>query len=154
MKNNIYKFYESKFKIFGLLLICVFLLFGSFLASQSIKPRERYIGYTGLAFFGVCLVMVIYKILSNKAFVEITPDYIKMYNFEKLFWADITGVQNVQIHNAKFFYFDVKDETKYKLTFWQKVNKMFGYSPFYISITTLSEKDLEELQKIIKQYVN
>lgn len=150
MKNDIYKFYESKLRIFGVLLICIFLLFGCFLATQSIEPYEKHVGYVGFIFFGICFIVGISKIFSNKAIVEITPTYIKMYNFEKVLWEDITEVQNIQIYSAKFFYFNVKDISKYKLTFWQKVNIWFGYSPFYISLKTLSKKDLEKLQRIIK----
>lgn len=153
MKNDIYKFYESKLRIFGVLLICAFLMFGGFLATQSIEPYEKHVGYVCFIFFGLCFIMGTSRIFSNKALVEVTPTYIKMYNFEKLLWKDVIGVQNVQIYNAKFLYFDIEDASKYKLTFWQKVNIRFGHSPFYISIVTLSKKDLKELQRIIKQHV-
>ena len=153
MQNDICKFYENKRRIFYVSIGRILLLFGSYLAAQSDNPREKLAGYAGLVFFGVCMITGISKILSNKAFIEITPTYIKMYNFEKLLWTDITGVQDVQISHTKFIYFDVKDTSKYRLTFWQKVNQKCGQSPFYISLVTLPEKDLNKLQQIIKQHV-
>lgn len=108
MKNDIYSFYESKFRIFCVLLGCILFLFGSYWLSQSVVSKEKIVGCLGLIFFGLCLIVAIFKITSNKTFIEVTPTYIKMYNFEKLLWTDITDVQNVQIHSARFFYFNVR----------------------------------------------
>ena len=152
MENDAYKFYERKSKIFWLLVACILLLLGSYFISKSVVPKERLAGYVGLVLFGMGLIAAIIKMLSNKAYVEITPTYIKIGNFEKLLWKDVTDAYIVQIRGAKLFYFSVADVAEYKLTFWQKVNYKLGYPPFYIPLSTFSADDLNKLQQLIKQY--
>ena len=72
-------------------------------------------------------------------------------NFEKLLWSDVTKAQEMKIKQSSFLYLDVKDVSKYKLTFWQKINLHSGFSPFYITLTALSQKDAEELRRILKE---
>ena len=155
MEHEIYKFYESKSKIFSRILGGIFMILVSYLMSQrAIVPEKKFIGYVGMICFGLASIVWIYKIISNPLAIEVTSTYIKILNFEKLLWSDITNIREFQIYSVKFLYFYVEDISKYKLTFGQKINKTFKHPPFYIALDVLSKEDLEKLQQLIRLYAD
>ena len=114
---------------------------------------ELWACYFGLFFFGLGIVKIFCKLFSGKAYVEITPTYIRIDNFDKVLWNDITGVTEFanSMTGQSLLGLEVKNVSKYKLTLWQKMNKAFKFSPFYISTMLLSKTDSEMLQDILEK---
>ena len=121
MDTGYYKFYEKKFKILLLLLCCVaFCVAGCFMIKDT-DSFYRLVGWVAIIFFGLCFIKLCLKLFSGKAYIEITPTYIQIDNFEKLPWTDIVGVRVFSMDGTKSCWLlDIKDVSKYKLTFLQK----------------------------------
>ena len=151
MDTGYYKFYEKKFKILLLLLACVVFCVGGYFMIKDTDSFYRLVGYATIIFFGLCFIMGSLKLCNNKAYIEITPTYIKIGNFEKCLWMDIVDITTS--YNGESVFLHVKDVSKYKLTFWQRVNLSHGSTPFYIALMTLSQEDKEELKRILKERI-
>ncbi len=154
MDTGYYKFYEKKFKILLLLLCCVaFCVAGCFMIKDT-DSFYRLVGWVAIIFFGLCFIKLCLKLFSGKAYIEITPTYIQIDNFEKLPWTDIVGVRVFSMDGTKSCWLlDIKDVSKYKLTFLQKINSAAGFTPFYITLSAISDKDKEELKRILKERI-
>jgi len=148
-----YRFYEDKLKLLVYFFGCILFVYIGFMLRQDEDISLSYI-YLGILFFGYGAIYILLKLYSNTPFMEITPSYIKMDNFDKLFWSDIYELaffQSVYYGiKVKFWYFKV-DISKYKLTLKQKLNLKCGFPPFYIYTKTLNEKDRETLKNILNK---
>ena len=154
MDTGYYKFYEKKFKILLLLFACVVFCVTGYFMIKGTDPFYKLVGYAGIIFFGLCFIKGSLKLFRGKAYIEITPTYIQIDNFEKLPWTDIVGVREFSMHGTKSCWLlDIKDVSKYKLTFLQKINSAAGFSPFYITLPAISDKDKKELKRILKERI-
>ena len=159
MDTGYYKFYEKKFKILLLLLSCVVFCVGDYFMIKDTDSFYRLVRWVAIIFFGLCFIKWCLKLFSGKAYIEITPTYIQIDNFEKIPWTDIVGVRvfSVQVFGMygtkSGWLLDVKDVSKYKLTFLQKINSAAVFSPFYIAFSAISDKDKEELKRILKERI-
>ena len=84
MDTGYYKFYEKKFKILLLLLSCVVFCVGGYFMIKDTDSFYRLVGWVGIIFFGLGFIKLCLKLFSGKAYIEITPTYIQIDNFEKL----------------------------------------------------------------------
>ena len=153
MDTGYYKFYEKKSKIFVFLLLCILFTAGcywGYIGDTDII--RKFFLVLVMPLFGFGSIVFFIKLLSNKPYIEITPDYIKIGGFDKCLWGDIIGITTSC--NKENFFLHVKDVSKYKLTFLQKVNSFHGSSPFYIASQAISEKDKEELKRILKERIS
>ena len=154
MDTGYYKFYEKKFKILLWLLWCVAVCVAGCFMIKDTDSFNRLMGWVFIILFGLCFIKMCLKLFSGKAYIEITPTYIQIDNFEKLPWTDIVGVQVFSMHGKKSYWLlDIKDVSKYKLTFSQKINSAVGFSPFYIMLPAISDKDKKELKCILKERI-
>ena len=125
MDTGYYKFYENKFKIFLLFLGSIAFVALCFWMrnSDDADMVERLAGGIGIIFFGLGVIIFLFKLLANKVYLEITPTYIKIGNSEKLLWTDITCAKefcmNIKGSQQHWWGFEVKDIEKYNLTFTQ-----------------------------------
>lgn len=158
MDTGYYKFYEKKFKIFCLFVLgVVFTTLCFWLYYNGSSAYERLIGGTGGVFFGFCTLAWFLKLFLGKPYIEITPTYIKIDNFEKVLWTDIIKVgidkRNVSGQEVRIWFIDVKDISKYKLTFMQKINLNAGFHAFCFRLINLSAKDVDKLMSVLEKYV-
>lgn len=148
METNSCNFYANKGKllqsIFILVGFCIAFLF--LIATSDLL--DRIIGCIFLIFDAVLIKILLRSLI--KVYIEITPTYIKIDNFEKLLWTDITAGK---IGSMQSYYLYVKDVSKYKLTFWQKINSVMGAAPFLIALARLSEEDQKKLICILKERI-
>lgn len=154
MGMGYYKFYRNKLKGFFSTILLVLIVFSSIVRHSNLD--EKYV------LFGCILCGIIFFLrFFIKPYIEITPNYIKISNFEKLYWKDIEKIEQTD----KFKYgktvgntitsYNIwpKDSKKYKLRLIQKINMELGYSPFNIGINPLSVEDQKILLKILKERV-
>ena len=129
-----FSFLESE--LFNLLIIALFLL----LISMHVIP--------------LCL-----KLFSYDTYVEITPAFVRIADFEKVFWTDVVSVTDYASYSGRCFspldhwwFIDVKNASKYKLTFTQKLNGLYRHSSFYILQKFLSSNDRKQLAEALQKY--
>ena len=158
MDNGYYKFYRSKGKLFMFLIPITIVSWILILLSESI------LGITNPDFINkivlpalIILYLFLFFILTKKVIVDITPAYIKIANFEKLYWVDIDRIERMEkvINNrvAVFYNLWPKSIDKYKLTPIQKENSEQGRSPFCLGPTLfLADNDLKQIVAILKEY--
>ena len=146
--------HEKKSKILLLLLGCFVFCIGGYFMIKEPDSFYRLIGYATMIFCSLGSIKLCFMLFSGKAYIEITPTYIQIDNFEKLLWTDIIGVRNFNMNGTTLgWIIDVTDTSKYKLTFSQKANLVVDSSPFYIALQTLSEKDREIIKRILKERI-
>jgi hypothetical protein len=155
MDTEYVKFYEKKLKVFILLLGCVVFISAGYFLIQGTSFYERLVGYSAVIFFGLCFIKGCFKLFNVKAYIEMTPTGIKIDHFERLLWTDIVSVKSFAVNGTKVCWFiEVKDVSKYKLTFLQKLNLAAGYPPFCIALSALSQKDKEKIKQILKERIS
>ena len=154
MDMGYHKFYRNKLKGFFNTILLVLLVFSGILNRSNLDTKYVLFG---------CVVggVVFFLWFFIKPYIEITPNYIKISNFEKLYWTDIKKIEQTD----KFKYgktvgntipsYNIwpKDNKKYKLRLIQKINMELGCSPFNIGINPLSVEDQKTLLKILKERV-
>ena len=158
MDTGYYKFYEKKIKILLFLLICVGFCVGGYFMVKNTDSFYRLVGYVCIIISVLCFIKWGLSLFRGRAYIEITPTYIQIDNFEKLLWTDIVGVRSLHVKNGTTdakpcWLIDVKDVSKYKLTFLQKANLAVYSSPFWITLVALSKKDREEIKRILKERI-
>ncbi|MBO5997114.1 MAG: hypothetical protein J6P93_01115 [Alphaproteobacteria bacterium] len=159
MNTGYYKFYYNKVRIFFSFIICAVIAGAClWIRNSHTDASDKLIGAIGFITGGLVALWSLFKLFDKKAYIEITPDYIKVENFEKVLWSDINtiGVSSVSIPNnggeKRFLYLDVKDASKYKLTLKQKVNAQAGFPPFFLNDDFLAKKDRPKLRSILKDH--
>ena len=149
------RFYKNKSKLLLCILACAIFIVGGYfmIIDEKGTLSDKLVGYSAILFFGLGVIVFCFSLFSKKAYIEITPTYIKIGNFDRLLWKDITYL-NATIHKSTaFLSLEVKDLSKYKLTFVQKLNLYTGFSPFFITPSILSKQDYEQLKTILRQRI-
>lgn len=159
----------SKVKILLLLIgATLFVIFGVLF---TINPDQfqsiifsnveaiRVVGIASVAFFGLCLVLILIKLFDNKAGLIIDPsgitDNSNTTSIGLIEWGDIIGIRTIRVFSTKMIMLQVENPEKYieraksgifKRT--MKVNyKMYG-SPISITSSSLKVK-FEDLEKLM-----
>lgn len=151
------KFYPNKKKIVLYFFISIiFVLIGIGAVNNffpNITKSDIFVGYCCILFFGLCSTIYLSKLLNSEAYIEITPLYIKIGNWDKLLWTDIINIREIEIRKQEFLYFYVKDIKKFKLTIIQKLNQFLMGSPFYITFSLLGKSDCRKIKCLVKEAI-
>ena len=153
MDIGYHKFYAGKLRtLLCFLTFIAFVCIGIWMIKDpSSSDKDIFWGYASVVFFGCGSVATLSILFSREPFVIITPEYIKFRSWDKLYWRDITDIGEIETRRQTFLAFEVQNSNRYKLTFGQKIDKMFGITPFSISLNILSKEDQEKLNQIIQQ---
>lgn len=161
---------KSKLKLFKLLLIAIAFVSASLWMIISGGAGNRYgeistkfWGFAGITFFGVCLVLILWKFFDTKPGLIIDgkgiTDNSSLVSVGFIPWNDILGIYECTVSEQKFLTIFVKDPDKYlmcksiiKRTMLKMNMKMCG-TPITISASGL-KCDLDDLERILKSSFN
>lgn len=158
MNVDNHKFYLSKFKILMFLLLCSWLLYLVVKITPNVDTAKDVLFwilgivlFVPLTFFSL---FSLFSLFNTKPFITITSEYIKIRDWENIYWDDVSNVITIEQqskHGVKneFLIFNVRNTEKYNLTSRQKLNQKLGGNPFSISLFLFSKKDRQELKQII-----
>ena len=153
-----YKFYRSKAETIKLLMPIVMASLFLVIPLMPILVSETSMAVDKVVMPVLAvLYLLLFLILSKQVVVEITPGYIKIGTFEKLYWTDIDRIECVKenINGREFIVCNLwpKNMEKYHVELTPKVNINRNGSPFFITNNgwTLSSQDWNKLMMILKE---
>lgn len=155
MNVDNHKFYLSKFKILMFLLLCSWLLYLFVKITPNVDTAKDVLFWIlGIVLFVPLTFFSLFSLFNTKPFITITSEYIKIRDWENIYWDDVSSVLTIEQqskHGVKneFLIFNVRNTEKYNLTSRQKLNQKLGGNPFSISLFLFSKKDRQELKQII-----
>jgi len=155
MNVDNHKFYLSKFKILMFLLLCSWLLYLVVKITPNVDTAKDVLFWIlGIVLFVPLTFFSLFSLFNTKPFITITSEYIKIRDWENIYWDDVSSVLTIEQqskHGVKneFLIFNVRNTEKYNLTSRQKLNQKLGGNPFSISLFLFSKKDRQELKQII-----
>ena len=155
MNVDNHKFYLSKFKILMFLLLCSWLLYLVVKITPNVDTAKDVLFWIlGIVLFVPLTFFSLFSLFNTKPFITITSEYIKIRDWENIYWDDVSNVLTIEQqlkHGVKneFLIFNVRNTEKYNLTSRQKLNQKLGGNPFSISLFLFSKKDRQELKQII-----
>lgn len=155
MNVDNHKFYLSKFKILMFLLLCSWLLYLVVKITPNVDTAKDVLFWIlGIVLFVPLTFFSLFSLFNTKPFITITSEYIKIRDWENIYWDDVSSVLTIEQqlkHGVKneFLIFNVRNTEKYNLTSRQKLNQKLGVNPFSISLFLFSKKDRQELKQII-----
>ncbi|MBR6412432.1 MAG: hypothetical protein IKS41_04655 [Alphaproteobacteria bacterium] len=153
MDTGYYKFYRSKKRaLLGFLPVVAFGIM------TVINPDVWISGFFALILFLFWMVKMFIPLIKHQPYIEITPSYIKVNDWDRLLWAEIDRVEkvirNVNGRTLIVYNFWPKDISKYHLTLIQKGNMKMKFSPFSLMLPgPLQEDDCVKLVEILKEKV-
>ena len=155
MNVDNHKFYLSKFKILMFLLLCSWLLYLVVKITPNVDTAKDVLFWIlGIVLFVPLTFFSLFSLFNTKPFITITSEYIKIRDWENIYWDDVSNVLTIEQqlkHGVKneFLILNVRNTEKYNLTSRQKLNQKLGGNPFSISLFLFSKKDRQELKQII-----
>ena len=168
MNAEYIRFYPNKSRLLLLIPLCIAaaVIFYQ-MTTTDISADEKLLAFLGSIMCILYSIRFCFDIFRKKAFIEISPTYIIINYSEKLQWEDIVSIKTIYIIKNTFFTrairfltgcqyswsLEVKDLSKYHLTYSQKNMLKSGLSPFMIAPSYLSKHDHEQLKNILKQRI-
>ena len=146
-------FYYSRSKLLLYLLFNLVLLTLALFFTWVIFPQYGIVYSLAL---GVCVLSVVATIVAmiiHHPLAVISSSSIKIDFCASLKWKDIKSAHKVQFGHKELIIFEVKNLSKYKLNFMQKIIKNSKFSAFSIPLYAMDFRDAEAIEKIIGQYV-
>ena len=159
MSIGTHKFFASKLKIFLCLILSPILTcLSAFVFISHSDDLELLCGGAGVVLFSLFSIISLCGLFNKTPLLTITPEYVKIRNYDNLFWEDIQEIEEIvqQINNTKIEHlrFIVKDIEKYQLTKMQKFNKKVGGYAFEVGLNAFKQKDKEQIKQLITQIKN
>lgn len=162
MDTGYYKFYDNKHGL--ILLVFIFLMFACvscaslcfLIIDDRVAKNEQIINVALIiCCFIILSALISSKLLSKKVYIEVTPSYIQIDDFEPLRWTDISRTYKCNMARARggILVLEVRDISKYNLTLNQKLIMKTGLPPFFISRAILKPEDWLTLVHILEGHV-
>jgi hypothetical protein len=151
----------SKFKIVILMLgAWSFVALGIWMLTWD-NPKEQLIGGLSVAFFGLCGLFAIWKLLDKKPGLILNSaglvDNTSAVAAGMVPWSDISGLALLEIKHQQMLVISVKDPQRYiergnaMVRAMKRANHRMCGSPVVISSHAL-KIDFDELQALLSQY--
>lgn len=170
---NLIEIKNSKTKLILMILgSLMFIILGIFLTINPDKSVSgifrntsfiRIAGILSILFFGVCLILLLKSIFTNKFNLVINEkgiiDNSSYVSVGMVLWDDITSIKSISVMSTNFLIINVKDPNKYisiQNTMKKKILKRtlttYG-TPITISSNTLAY-NFDELEEIVLKFYN
>lgn len=146
-------FYYSRKKLLYYLLFNLGLLSLALFFTWIIFPQYELIYSFALATCVLSVLAIIAAMIIRHPLAIITPSAIKIDFCETLKWKDIKRARKTNFGPKELIILDVKNLSKYKLNFMQRIIKDSKFSAFSIPLYAMDFRDAEAIEKIIRQYV-
>lgn len=150
-------FYYSRRKLAFYLLFNLGLLLLAMFFTWTIFPEYGFLYRFALITCFISVLAIIMVILIHYPLAVITPQSIKIDMGVPLDWKDITGINLIKVGGRGFrreiITFDIKDISKYKLRFIQKLIHNSKFSAFSVPLYAMNPGEAEAIVKTIRKYI-
>ena len=146
-------FYYSRKKLVFYLLFNLGLLSLALFFTWVIFPQYELIYSFALATCALSVLAIVIAMIIRHPLAVISSSSIKIDFCAPLKWKDIKRARKAVFGPKELIIFEVKNLSKYKLNFMQKLIKNSKFSAFSIPLYAMDFRDAEAIEKIIEQYV-
>ena len=146
-------FYYSRKKLAFYLLFNLGLLSLALFFTWVIFPQYEIIYSFALTTCVLSVLAIVIAMIIRHPLAVISSSSIKIDFCVPLKWKDIKLARKVIFGPKELIILDVKDLSKYKLNFMQKLIKNSKFSAFSIPLYAMDFREAEAIEKIIEQYV-
>lgn len=157
-ERNSIRFYYSRKKMFLYLLFNLWLLLMATLFTISIFPEYPMVYRFSLFFCLAAVIATVTVLLLNQPVAEIDAAGIRIDRCAKLFWKDVVFADIHKIKSLcgtkKIITFKIKNLSKYKLNFMQKLNKNSQFTVFSIPLYAMDQEERKAIATAIYQCLN